>query len=90
MIRSAVVRHLTSDLRHPMKECPRCRSNMSEGFVLDRGDHNQLAQQRWVEGEPVKSFWFGLKTDDREAFQVTTWRCDRCGYLESYAQTPVE
>jgi len=74
-----------------MKECPRCRAGkMSEGFMLDHGDQNQLTQQRWVEGAPVKSFWFGLNTSDREAFQVTTWRCDRCGFLESYAQTPVE
>ena len=71
-----------------MKECPRCRSSMSEGFVLDRGDHNALAQQRWIEGEPQKSFWLGLKTKGREAFQVTTYRCDSCGYLESYARTP--
>jgi len=71
-----------------MKECPRCRSNMSEGFVVDRGDHNQLAQQKWIEGEPQKSFWLGLKTKGREAFQVTTYRCDRCGYLESYAERP--
>jgi len=71
-----------------MKECPRCRSNMSEGFVLDRGDHNSSNLQKWVEGEPVRSFWTGLQTKGRDKFEVTTWRCDRCGYLESYAQTP--
>ena len=71
-----------------MKECPRCRSNMSEGFVLDRGDHNSPGQQRWIEGEVRRSFWRGLETKGRDAYQVTTYRCDRCGYLESYAQTP--
>jgi hypothetical protein len=73
-----------------MRECPRCRGNMSEGFVLDRGDHNALNLQKWVEGEPVKSFWLGLQTKDREKFEVITYRCDRCGYLESYAVNPTK
>jgi hypothetical protein len=63
---------------------------MSEGFVVDRGDQNRPAQQKWVEGEPVRSFWLGLHTRGREKFTVTTWRCDKCGYLESYAQDRVE
>lgn len=71
-----------------MKECPRCRSNMSEGFILDYGDHNAKNIQKWVEGEPVRSFWTGLQTKDRDKYEVSTWRCDKCGYLESYAQTP--
>ena len=71
-----------------MKECPRCRGNMSEGFIIDRGDYNAQNLQKWVEGEPVRSFWTGLQTKDRDKFEVSTWRCDKCGYLESYAQTP--
>ncbi len=63
---------------------------MSEGFVIDRGDHNSRNLQKWVEGEPVKSFWLGLQTRGREAFEVTTYRCERCGYLESYAQNPTK
>jgi hypothetical protein len=58
---------------------------MSEGFVLDRGHGNATAVQKWVEGEPERSFWTGLKTRGREMLVVSTWRCDRCGYLESYA-----
>ncbi len=73
-----------------MRDCPRCRGNMSEGFILDRGDHNSRNLQKWVEGEPIKSFWLGLQTKDRDKFEVSTFRCDKCGYLESYAQTPVK
>ena len=73
-----------------MRECPRCRGNMSEGFVVDRGHGNTQGQQKWVEGEPVKSFWFGLDTSDRAKYEVRTYRCGRCGYLESYAQTAVD
>lgn len=63
---------------------------MSEGFVVDRGESNAKNVQQWVEGEPIRSFWLGLKTKGREAYQVNTYRCDRCGYLESYATTPAE
>ena len=73
-----------------MTECPKCRGRMSEGFVLDRGAYDSANTQKWVEGEPKRSFWTGLKTDNREAYVVTTYRCDRCGFLESYAQKPAE
>jgi DNA gyrase inhibitor GyrI len=63
---------------------------MSEGFVLDLAHANAKVQQKWVKGEPVKSFWFGIKTSDRESFHVRTYRCDRCGYLESYAKDSVD
>ena len=63
---------------------------MSEGFVLDLGDYNSRNQQKWVEGPPTRSFWYGIKTEDRDAFTVTTYRCERCGYLESYARARVE
>lgn len=56
--------------------------------MLDRGDHNSRNLQKWVEGEPVRNFWTGLDTKDRDKYVVATWRCDSCGYLESYAKTP--
>jgi hypothetical protein len=59
---------------------------MSEGFVIDHGDANRVGQQNWVEGQPERSLWLGIKTKGREKYTITTWRCDKCGYLESYAQ----
>ncbi|MEO6725167.1 MAG: PF20097 family protein [Blastocatellia bacterium] len=70
--------------------CPKCKSAMEEGFILDRGDHNIPNVSYWIEGEPEKSFWTGLKTKDRENLAVKTFRCDRCGYLESYAPASQE
>jgi hypothetical protein len=41
--------------------------------------------QQWQDGEP-KSVWYGgVKMSKRDQFGITTFRCDRCGYLESYA-----
>jgi hypothetical protein len=59
---------------------------MKPGFVLDHTHHSTAAQQHWVEGEPERSFWFGLKTKGRQKLPVRTYRCDRCGCLESYAR----
>jgi hypothetical protein len=67
-------------------QCLRCKGPMELGFVLDRGHHNSAAEQTWIEGEPEKSFWTGIKTKDREKHAIETYRCERCGYLESYAR----
>ncbi len=68
--------------------CLRCGSAMEQGFVADKGDYNALDLQRWIEGAPERSFWTGIKTKNREVLVVSTFRCERCGYLESYATTP--
>ena len=59
---------------------------MEPGFILDRGHYGQHEEQSWVEGQPVLG-WTGIKTKGRDAFTVTTYRCEACGYLESYART---
>jgi hypothetical protein len=58
---------------------------MEPGFVFDRRHHESKETQTWVEGTPERSFWTGLKTKGREQHTVRTFRCERCGYLESYA-----
>ena len=66
------------------RQCPKCSSAMAEGFVVDH-THGGASVSAWVEGEPKKSFWTGLKLGGRTPVEITTWRCRRCGYLESYA-----
>ncbi|HEY0427572.1 MAG TPA: PF20097 family protein [Pyrinomonadaceae bacterium] len=66
-------------------KCPRCGGEMSEGYVLDRGDNGYKWPQMWVEGEPEESFWAnGLKTSNRKVFKVQAFRCADCKYLEFY------
>jgi hypothetical protein len=61
---------------------------MEEGFLVDRGEANMVKPARWVDGAPERSFWTGTKTRGKEQYRVATFRCDRCGYLESYATHP--
>jgi hypothetical protein len=66
-------------------ECLRCRGPMERGFVLDRGHMDSLDLQKWVEGSPERSWWRGIKTHGKESYKVQTFRCERCGLLEEYA-----
>lgn len=66
-------------------QCPHCRLAMEEGFLADRGEANQVKPLRWVDGPPERSFWLGTKTRGKEQYQVTAFRCGRCGRLELYA-----
>jgi hypothetical protein len=65
-------------------KCPKCQKPMEPGFVLDQ-TYGANIQSAWVEGEPERSFWTGVKLRGRERIPVSTYRCPRCGYLESYA-----
>jgi hypothetical protein len=73
-------------MRVQTPECPKCHRSMRAGYLLDLRHHDRRGQARWVEGPPEKSFWKGLETSRRRVLPVTTWRCERCGLLESYAQ----
>jgi hypothetical protein len=57
---------------------------MEEGFIKDE-THGAVHASKWVEGSPEKSFWTGTKTRGKKQVQVRTFRCTRCGYLESFA-----
>jgi len=65
--------------------CSKCENSMEAGFIVDHGHLNSTQVETWVEGEPSKSFWSGLKISDRQQLPVTTYRCQACGYLEAYA-----
>ena len=71
----------TSDLK-----CPKCKGAMEEGFIADMTQQARVKPSKWVEGQPVKSFWEGTKISDKEKVEIATYRCTGCGYLESYAK----
>ena len=57
---------------------------MEAGFIVDEG-YGTRTVANWIAGEPEKSMWTGLKTRGKDKREITTYRCRRCGYLESYA-----
>jgi len=65
----------------PNPKCPKCQSAMEQGFIMDREGST------WVQG-PLEKSWGWPNTKGREKLPVITFRCARCGYLESYAVSP--
>ncbi len=57
---------------------------MAEGFVLDADHNGGHKVSRWIEGAPEKH-WYGLRIRGKRQIGVQTFRCNRCGFLESYA-----
>jgi hypothetical protein len=58
---------------------------MQEGWVLDN-TYGARAVSSWVEGEPQKSIWVGVKIDNKKPLEIESWRCTRCGFIEQYAK----
>ena len=68
-------------------KCPKCGRPMHPGYLLEHGDRRGPTE--WVAGLPEKSFWTGLRIKGRQVLPVTVFRCERCGFLESYAAPQV-
>jgi hypothetical protein len=71
--------------------CPKCNSPMTRGYSVDIGSGTTAGMdhvERWVPGRAVKSVLAILRP--RNALSVATFRCESCGYLESYARPEFE
>jgi hypothetical protein len=66
-------------------QCIKCHSDMDDGFLLEIGDGPVLSAETWVRGKPEKSWLSGLSLKGKVVYDVTTFRCIACGYLDSYA-----
>jgi hypothetical protein len=66
--------------------CSTCRVAMEEGFMVDHGHLNSPTQAAWADGAPRRS-WFGnIKLRGTVQIAAVTYRCPRCGVLQSYAR----
>jgi len=69
-------------------KCLKCNSTMSNGFIVDYMAGGKRQVEKWLAGEPKPSFWHGVDIKNQSQIEVVTYRCDECGYLESYASKP--
>jgi hypothetical protein len=69
--------------------CGKCGGAMKEGFLLD-ASRNSFAVTHWAEGPPEYWFLKVLKLKGKQRHPVQSFRCSRCGFLESYARTSSE
>jgi len=57
---------------------------MEQGFLLDES-YARRTPAKWVEGAPEHRTW-NLKLRGKRQLEITTYRCSKCGFLESYAK----
>ena len=72
----------------PTHQCPKCGSEMERGFASALAVDGGIARGIWVKGddfEHINSFFGG--TVINETRPIHTYRCIRCGFLESYASS---
>ncbi len=72
--------------RTTLPVCPKCNSSMEHGFIPDEyRAHNEVTV--WVAGQPERSLETGsVVLSGAQMWQVVTYRCTGCGYLESFAR----
>ena len=67
-------------------DCPRCQGRMVKGFVpspIQSYHYTGL----WLEGDAGRCAWGDpLRPRLERGVPITTFRCERCGYLEHYAR----
>jgi len=66
--------------------CPKCKTSMQEGFVIDYGDSNTRMAASWISGPPEKRILFGVKIKGRQQVPLQAFRCPACSYVEFYAR----
>lgn len=64
--------------------CPKCQGEMIQGYVLDFTPVGNRVS-KWNDGPPKKAGWAGIM-DSTSQIPICTFRCQSCGYLESYAR----
>ena len=57
---------------------------MEQGFIIDN-TYGARIVSHWSAGQPRKSFWTGTKLPEEKQIPIGTFRCESCGFLESYA-----
>lgn len=58
---------------------------MEEGALTVKDSNGGRGAAQWLEGVPERSLFRGIKTSGRKLLTVKSFRCNRCGLLETYA-----
>ncbi len=68
-------------------ECPKCQGEMTIGYIPLMSGSIYPAGGIWIGAKPdYRAFPLDI-SDEIEKYEVATYRCVKCGYLEWYAET---
>jgi hypothetical protein len=74
-----------------VRKCASCEGALEEGFLLDRRRGFSAYAGQWVAGAPEKRLLPNrVKFLDKRRFQVSAWRCTKCGALQLVAGPEAE
>ena len=76
-----VIDHL---LKETMMQCPKCNSEMDQGFVADYSGPAALVAS-WHPGHPEKKLVGHTKAPRAEGVPIGAYCCQSCNFLEFYA-----
>jgi hypothetical protein len=65
--------------------CPKCEGNMVHGFVAEFMGGGGATVESWAQDAPKKAWVTGVNVPGI-CLPIATFRCEVCGYLESYAR----
>ena len=69
------------------KKCPKCKSTMESGFRTNTGFGAPRWQETWAKKSNESKVRWGLQTFQGDLVKnVITYRCKKCGFLESYCK----
>lgn len=77
---SSFADHHTED----QMKCLKCKSEMAQGFVADYSMAAALVAS-WHAGHPKKKLVGHTKGPRSEGLPIGAFRCQKCGFLEFYA-----
>ena len=66
-------------------QCPKCQSEMVQGFVPDYYGSSWSFVMAWFAGSPKKAFWTRTKAPHGDGVPIGAFRCQKCGFLEFYS-----
>lgn len=71
--------------------CLRCGGRMREGFMPDLAYSSvEVRRSMWIEGAPEERSSGLIKVTDAPGYWITTFRCEHCGWLDSFALPELE
>lgn len=77
-------------MTQPAPTCPKCSSPMELGYVPDYA-HGGIHVGHWSRGRPRSAFFsfldrLRIAVPIEPYIPIGTYRCQKCGFLESYAR----
>lgn len=71
-------------------QCSKCSGMLELGFLIDREHNSFEGATKWASGTPQDHIWrWSSVRKGAQKLAVATYRCSKCGYLESYAHDAV-